>query len=62
MTDPEDLSKKIKKLEKHIGKKVQTISLYEDDEIKSFSQNFLKTLEENTKVPEILEKVDENQD
>lgn len=48
MTDQKDLDKKIKTLEKHTGKNVQAISLYEDGQLKTFAQDFLRVLDEHT--------------
>lgn len=46
MTDEVDIINKTKELEKVSGSKVQVISLYDDAQVKDFSQNFHKLLEE----------------
>ena len=53
MADDKDLQKRKKLLEKHTKKSVQTISLYDDSQIKAFSEYFLNLLEATVLVEEV---------
>lgn len=44
MVDEKDVAKKVKLLEKETGKKVMTLSLFDDNSVKSFSDEFIKIL------------------
>lgn len=45
MAEPKEVEKKIQLLKKHTSSEVTSISLYEDEQVKTFAQNFLKVLE-----------------
>lgn len=47
MTDEKDLAKKIKDLEKFTKKNIYTLSLYNDDSVKNFSDALIKELKNN---------------
>ncbi len=44
LVTPDEMKKKQKELEKACGQKIMTISLFDDESVKSFSDNFIKIL------------------